>query len=523
MKKIVLSVVLAGVLISIPAVTRALSNDEALQRIAQLLAQVQLLQAQLNVIEGGEPLGPVPGFYANTLGTVNANIADAERCLSLSTDLSRGDENTEVEKLQKFLAKDPRVYPEGIVSGYYGRLTELAVQRYQCAQGIVCTGTAQSTGYGVAGPKTRATLKRSCTGADANEAVERDLVVTPTVGPFPLEVTATFSLRGSSCSSFVLDWGDGTKPLSFNAGNTATCSRDIAHKRATHTYNVPGVHQVTLRAGRGPLSQTRVVNRAVVSVGDTQPTGFSLAPTTGSFPLTTSITFPVQGATCTSYEADWGDGTIDRHEQLSPACSPDSGTESLTHTYLSPGIYDVTFKSGPRPLAELQINERWSVVVKDDVIAEAGVSVKPRAGNAPLIVEVSLVGLGESCTSYELDWGDFTQPQRFEALSDSCDGTPFERNFTHTYINPGTYSIKTKVGTQPLDQLSANIEQVVVGDLGTGTVRSNCPYPDTPVCGELTLTTCSAGYSCAPVRQTYVNQCALEDVAARFLYAGPCQ
>jgi spore germination protein YaaH len=45
----------------------------------------------------------------------------------------------------------------GSATGYFGALTQAAVQKFQCAQNIICTGASVS-GYGIAGPKTQAAL-----------------------------------------------------------------------------------------------------------------------------------------------------------------------------------------------------------------------------------------------------------------------------------------------------------------------------------------------------------------------------
>jgi len=57
---------------------------------------------------------------------------------------------TEVRYLQKVLALDPKIYPEGRVSGYFGPLTEAAVKRFQKKYGIRTTGEV--------GPLTRTKL-----------------------------------------------------------------------------------------------------------------------------------------------------------------------------------------------------------------------------------------------------------------------------------------------------------------------------------------------------------------------------
>lgn len=51
--------------------------------------------------------------------------------VELTKDLKRGDRGTEVEILQNWLAKDIKIYPEGLVTGYFGNLTQSAVIRFQ--------------------------------------------------------------------------------------------------------------------------------------------------------------------------------------------------------------------------------------------------------------------------------------------------------------------------------------------------------------------------------------------------------
>lgn len=79
-----------------------------------------------------------------------------------SRTLRRGSSGEDVRRLQEFLknppAGGPEIYPEGLVTGYLGSLTEAAVKRFQAKYGIVFYGDPVSTGYGLVGPKTRAKL-----------------------------------------------------------------------------------------------------------------------------------------------------------------------------------------------------------------------------------------------------------------------------------------------------------------------------------------------------------------------------
>jgi len=79
---------------------------------------------------------PIPG--------VDYNVYTFTKTLVL------GMEDAEVFNLQKVLSLDPAIYPEGEVTGYFGKMTEAAVKRFQKKYGIRTTGQV--------GPQTRAKL-----------------------------------------------------------------------------------------------------------------------------------------------------------------------------------------------------------------------------------------------------------------------------------------------------------------------------------------------------------------------------
>lgn len=69
--------------------------------------------------------------------------------------LKRGSANADVTALQKLLALNPSLYPEGLVTGYFGAATGAALGRFQVKYNIAQVGEA---GYGTVGPKTRIVL-----------------------------------------------------------------------------------------------------------------------------------------------------------------------------------------------------------------------------------------------------------------------------------------------------------------------------------------------------------------------------
>lgn len=104
----------------------------------------------------------------------------------ITSSLALGSSGVQVTELQTYLKTDASIYPEGLVTGYYGPLTAAAVQRFQCREGIVCSGTAATTGYGRVGPQTRARLSilmgggASTPGSDRSSAIHSAITVSTT-------------------------------------------------------------------------------------------------------------------------------------------------------------------------------------------------------------------------------------------------------------------------------------------------------------------------------------------------------
>lgn len=87
----------------------------------------------------------------NALSASHTTTGAPEAVALIKKDLSRGVSGEEVEYLQQFLAYEGS-YPEALVTGYYGPLTQAAVARFQNTYGI-------TPAVGYMGPKTRHTIK----------------------------------------------------------------------------------------------------------------------------------------------------------------------------------------------------------------------------------------------------------------------------------------------------------------------------------------------------------------------------
>ncbi|MEK7564647.1 MAG: peptidoglycan-binding protein [Patescibacteria group bacterium] len=84
----------------------------------QIQTQIQTIQSQIQSLTSGTVVGSV----------------------SVNSELNPGARNDEVMDLQKLLAKDPEIYPEGTVSGFYGPKTTAAVKKFQAKYGLPTVG-----------------------------------------------------------------------------------------------------------------------------------------------------------------------------------------------------------------------------------------------------------------------------------------------------------------------------------------------------------------------------------------------
>ena len=216
---------------------------------SELAAEIQALKQQIAQMQGQS---------GNSTGT------SASACGAISGPLGPGSSGAAVSALQQFLASDPSVYPQGLVTGYYGSLTVAAVQAFQTKSGIVSSGSSSTTGYGRVGPQTLAAIGSECGGASTGAGVPTGVVggfinVSPVSGaaPLPVEVEATVNTT-SNCgaATYTLDFGDGSpsQQISVPAGSCQSVQQTY-----THTYTVSGTRAVTLSIGSHSSSATIVV------------------------------------------------------------------------------------------------------------------------------------------------------------------------------------------------------------------------------------------------------------------------
>ncbi len=430
-----------------------------------ILNQIAALQAQLN---------------ANIAGGVGTRVTDSSSCPLVGRSLRRGISGDDVRRLQQFLARDPSIYPEATASGYFGALTERAVQRWQVKYNIVSSGSPSSTGYGVVGPRTAAAIALLCTtgsyggvpGPGGQATVGGFITVTPISGAAPLTVNVTATVNTpKSCAGAIysLDFGDSStvQQIPVPAGNCEQFNQTYPH-----TYRYGGTYQVKLSAGAHSTFATITVTGAAAPPPPQFTPGlpretFSAGPTSGPAPLTVTFAGIVNSndagfclGGCAS-ALDFGDGT--QASVNLPAALGGWLNYTVTHTYTQSGGYKATLYQGGAGPAQPTVG---------DVTIIVGASAPPpppgaypysppglnSSGTDALSFSVQF-DVPSSCTGYQLSWGDGSANITENDGGTGCAQTPSLKTFTHTYASAGDYTIVLKRGATlaRVDDLSLKI------------------------------------------------------------------
>lgn len=216
---------------------KAQTTDEILLQIQNLLQQIEILQVQLQTLQSQPPVikPSEPGPPIATPPVSSQGV-----CPALNRTLKKGSTGTDVTQLQTYLAKDSSIYPEGLVTGYFGTLTEKAVQRWQAKEGIVSSGTPSTSGYGLVGPRTRSALNQTC---NLIYPVQSSVPEQNTIIPQPLSehlVTIhSVSLRGrvfainGSRINYTVNFKNNTQDTISNVYTEVSIKQGTTRKRAS--------------------------------------------------------------------------------------------------------------------------------------------------------------------------------------------------------------------------------------------------------------------------------------------------
>ena len=169
---------------------------------------------------------------------------------AINSQLDLGDRGSEVTELQTYLSTNANIYPSGLVTGYFGPLTQAGVQRFQTAQGIVSSGTPATTGYGRVGPTTMARIN-ALMGSGSTQAWDTVPVLNPLLVNFS-NTNATFSWTTNELTQGQVyfdtaplraDEATGPRQLPYVSGSLASQNNGL---QISHTITIPNLQPNTL-------------------------------------------------------------------------------------------------------------------------------------------------------------------------------------------------------------------------------------------------------------------------------------
>src|SRR3990167_673350 len=135
-----------------------------------------------------------PSTQPPTTNTASANT-------SVARTLSRGMSGPDVIVLQHFLISQ-NLLGAGNATGYFGALTQAAVQQFQMQHAIVSSGTPNTTGFGAVGPRTRTALSSAGVASVGNSSsTSGNTGIATNVAPTAL---VNVNAGNSQCSYFAM-------------------------------------------------------------------------------------------------------------------------------------------------------------------------------------------------------------------------------------------------------------------------------------------------------------------------------
>jgi peptidoglycan hydrolase-like protein with peptidoglycan-binding domain len=143
--------------------------------VANLLATITQLTQQINDLKA-------------QLNSLQKQAKDAKQ--ELARTLNIGSQGDDVKTIQVLLASDPSLYPEGVVSGYYGVLTAKAIKRFQQRYGIEAAGFV--------GPKTLKKINELLAEGILVVTAPQNATSTPTISINPAAVNSALTSATST-------------------------------------------------------------------------------------------------------------------------------------------------------------------------------------------------------------------------------------------------------------------------------------------------------------------------------------
>lgn len=167
---------------------------------------------------------------------------------AITNQLDLGDTGEDVTELQTYLTANPLLYPSGMITGYFGGLTEGGVQQFQISQGIVSQGTPASTGFGRVGPTTMNALNMKIMGGVSGDSYA-PMIRTVSVKTDKNGAAVTWSASEASAGKVyystspirISNTFDSTGVFSGEPVVSGTLADSDGLARTTHTVNINGL------------------------------------------------------------------------------------------------------------------------------------------------------------------------------------------------------------------------------------------------------------------------------------------
>lgn len=246
------------------------------QQIQLLLQQVQTLQKQVTDLQ--TELGATSAQATSTSAIVSEPEQTTEVLPEFTRSLSLGISGDDVRRLQQFLTKDRTIYPEGVISGYFGPLTERAVKKWQEKHGIEQVGRI--------GSKSLAKLNELRTiGAGKSGIIPPGLLTAPGIQQrlaTTTGVTTTIPITTSTATTTVQI-----------TTSTATTAQIITTTTSVYVYVPPAQTQTTVQTSATTTSATSTATSTVTSTTTTTPPIFIVTSPNGGEQWTAGNTYTI--------------------------------------------------------------------------------------------------------------------------------------------------------------------------------------------------------------------------------------
>jgi PKD repeat protein len=247
-----------------------------------------------------------------------------------------------------------------------------------------------------------------------------NFTASPTSGNAPLTVTFTNKSTGPGITSLLWTFGD---------GNTSTA------QNPTDIYSTPGVYNVSLKATNGGGSNTKTITSCITVHNATPVASFTSNVTSGDEPLNVKFYDTSTGSDITGWQWSFGDN------------SSNATTQDPVHTYNSSGSYTVTLTvTNDGGSSTKKIVNYITVIHNTPPVASF--TYTPTNGYAPLTVQFTDTSTGNNINQWSWSFGDSSPVNNLQ-------------NPSHTYANPGTYTV-TMAAANDGGSSNAPQQQVVV-------------------------------------------------------------